>query len=579
MKFNKIFLGLGVMGFALASCSDEVEYAPAAPVNTPPVYFSMNDETQVDLEEDATYFTMKVYRQDASAAGTGKLTLNLSADNGTDASGLFTIGQIVVKETADIAADDVNLGDITDASGQPTGKANVFVPAAGQFSLMNAEGVSSADVDVNFPAGVAENDLAFYFGGVGNLKQMLNYNFDAVVAGESSPYFITSVNYDVAFTPWETIEEGPVMLRDYAILSPSTAGREIEFEVKCQKHPIKTDFFRLIRPYADCGLGTYILDVNDPNYLYINAANPSEVFFSDKNGKYKTIYDTGIEFYDGVEGSIRLGCNYCFNKLEEDLDWEGYVIPYTDLTGAGEYVNGRISFGSSLIILLPGIDFAWSSKGWTLVFPWASSEWEEIGIGEYTDGFLTQYFLNNKTITVYPTPYPVTVERHLEQPGLYRMIAPYAYGVWPSDLAVPWNVTYNVVFNCEDPNFVLVDDQIAFEDEEGTVSVLNEGFALTNYFGPQGGNRPYTKDEVIEMEYNDTFDEATGTILIKNPMIYQTDTKGNSGDFVFLTEETKKWNTPAKLVLPTEEEEGGEAEKAPKAGDVRKIDYSKALRK
>ncbi|MBD5224565.1 MAG: hypothetical protein HDS68_01165 [Bacteroidales bacterium] len=568
MKFNKIFLGLGVMGFALASCSDDVEYTPAEPVNTPPVYFSMNDEPQIDLEEDATYFTMKVYRQNASAAGTGNITVKLSADDGTDPSSIFTIGQVVVMDADDLDGNVVKLSDILDENDQATGKVNAFIPADdSQQFVAGTDGKSSADVTVNFPAGSGEYDIAVYFGNVGNLVQLLNYNFDAVAAGEASPYYITSVNYDVSYTPWETIDEGPVMLRDYTILAPSTAGREIEFEVTCQKHPIKKDFFRLIRPYADCGYGDYVLNMNDPNYLYINAANASEVFFSDKTGNYQKIYDTGIELYNGVDGTIKIACNYCYNKLEENLEWEGLTIPFANLSGAGEYENGRISFGSNLTVLLPGIEGYWSSKSWTLVFPWASSEWEEIGIGEYTDGFITQFYSNTSSIKVYPTPYPVTVERHLEEPGLYRMVAPYAFGVWPSEFATPWDMTFNVVINCEDPDFVIVEHQTAFEDSDGAVDIMNAAFAFMNYL-----ETPSTKDQIIADGENDIFDEETGTITIAHPFIY------DGTNFIYLPEQTRKWNTPAKLVLPTEEEEAGDADKAPRAGDVRKIDFSTARR-
>ena len=94
MKFNKIFLGLGVMGLALTACSDDVEYTPAEAVNTPPVYFSDNDESNVDLEEDASYFTIKAYRQNTSGESDGTVDVTLSAADGTNATSLFTIGTV-----------------------------------------------------------------------------------------------------------------------------------------------------------------------------------------------------------------------------------------------------------------------------------------------------------------------------------------------------------------------------------------------------------------------------------------------------------------------------------------------------
>ncbi len=564
MKFNKIFLGLGVAGFALTSCSEDVEYTPADPVNTPPVYFSMDDESQVDLEEDAVYFPIKVYRQNTSD-NSGHVSLALSADDGSSVAGLFTIGKIVVKDQVDDAAGEVKIADVLDEEKQPTGEMQVFVPTA-EFTGDNNASLS-ADVAVDFPEGAGETDIAVYFGNVGNLTQMLNYNFDATAVGEASPYFITKVDYDVAYTPWETIEEGPVILRDFCLLAPSTAGRELEFEVTCQKHPLKKDFFRLLRPYANAGLGSYVLDMNDPNYLYINAANPTEVYFSDKRGDYLKQYDTGVVFYSDVDETIRIACNYCYNKLNEDLVVvEGLTIPYDKLTGAGRYSGGRISFGSSLTVLLPGIDGYWPSKGWTLVFPWATSEWMDLGVGMYTDGFITQYY---QGASVKPAPYPVTVQQHLEDASLYRIVAPYAFGVWPSPLAAPWDVTFDIEIDCTDPNFVIVEDQTAFEDAEGLINVLNAGYAYTNYYGPKGEDRPFTKEEVIEMGQNDVFDVATGTITFAHPVI---DINAKQ-KYIFL-DTNSKWNTPGQLVLPTAEEEETQAAKVASGADAATVNYA-----
>ena len=552
MKFNKIFLGLGVIGFAFASCSDDVEYTPADPVNTPPVYFSMDDDSQVDLEEDAVYFPIKVYRQNTSDNTPGHVSINLSADDGSSVAGIFTIGKIVVKDAVDEAAGEKKIADVLDEDKQPTGNMEVFVPT-GEFAGDNNINMS-ADVTVDFPEGVGEYDIAMYFGGVSNLTQMLNYNFDVVAAGEASPYFVTKVDYNVSFTPWENIEEGPVVLRDFTLLAAAQSAREIEFEVTCQQHPIKKNFFRLIRPYADCGIGSYVLDMNDPNYLYINAANPTEVFFSDKRGDYSLMYDTGVEVFSDVDGSVKIACNYCYNKLQQDLTWEGYTIPYAQLTGAGTYANGRISFGSSLKVLLPGVDSAWPSRGWTLMFPWAPSEWESIGLGLYTDGFIAERY-RYKALT-----YEVEVEQHVENPSLYRLVGPYAYGVWPSDIAVPWDTQYNLVINCEDPNFVIIEPQIVFEDESTEIEALNAGYAFQFRL-----KEPYTKEELLEAGMNDKMED--GVITITHPVL------GINGEYETWFENSR-FKTPAKLVLPSvETPEATAAPKALGASEKFEVDY------
>lgn len=555
MKFNKIFLGLGVMGLALTACSDDVEYTPAEAVNTPPVYFSDNDESNVDLEEDASYFTIKAYRQNTSGESDGTVDVTLSAADGTNATSLFTIGTV-----ATLPLDQtLEAGQVQLAKDEENETQSVFVPTK---DVAFDATTGKASIPVHFTDGEGETDIAFYFGSVSNLTQMVAYNFNTSVAGESSPYYITSINYAVQFTPWETITEGPVILRDYVILAPSTAGRQIEFEVTCQKHPIKKDFFRLLRPYEQCGYGQYVLPLDNPNYLYINAANPSEVFFSDKNGNYQLMYDTGVKFYSGVEGTIKIACNYCYNKTQTNLTWaDGVVnIPYSKLSGAGEYQNGRISFGENLTVLLPGIEGYWPSKGWTLIFPWAPSEWESLGKATYTDGFIAEYF-------GYPAlTYEVEMEQHTETPSMYRLVGPYAFGVWPSEIAANWPEQYNLIINCEDPNFVIIEEQQIFDDGETSIVAMNADFAMTNYYGPKDGNRAYTKDEVIEMGLNDKLEE--GVITINHPMIGIN----GSTDYVFLWEDTN-WHTPTKIVLPVNEDASGVAAKAP-AGDAARLNRS-----
>lgn len=559
MKYNKIFLGIGVMGLALTSCSEDLEYTPAEPVNTPPVYFGLNDENEIDLEEDAVYFTIPVYRQDTSGSNNGEISLKLAAEDGSSTAGLFTIGTVKVLDAVDTAAGEVKIDDITDEEGEPTGKMHVFVPSATQFGT---DGTATFAVD--FPAGAGEGDVALYFGGVGNLTRELNYNFDVKAAGEASPYFITAVDYTVNYTPWETITEGPVVLRDYTILAPSTAGREIEFEVTCQKHP-KKDFFRLIRPYADCGYGSYTLDMNDPNYLYVNAQNPTEVFFSDRKGNYQKLYDTGVMLYTGIDGNIFIACGYCYNKLQEDFEWEGYTVPYSQLSGAGTYANGRISFGSNLLVALPGNDYAWPSKGWTLIFPWAPSEWEDLGEGTYTDGFIDEYFGYT------PQTYPVTVQQHTEDAGRYRILGPYAYGVWPSVNAIPWDMQFNLVFDCSDPDFVLVEEQTIFEDETTIIDAMNADYCYQYYL-----EKPMTKDELISEGYNDKFEN--NVITIAHPIFFLTEGEKRTPVEWFTS---KKFKTPAKLVLPeltTPEEAAAQARAHRNNPDVSKIDFSSIKR-
>ena len=81
----------------------------------------------------------------------------------------------------------------------------------------------------------------------------------------------------------------------------------------------------------------------------------------------------------------------------------------------------------------------------------AASPWQSIGIGLYTEDFVSSLFgVDNVT-------YEVEIEENTENPGLYRMIYPYD-GKFPYNEEGDWDASsiYNIEVNAEDPEGVYI---------------------------------------------------------------------------------------------------------------------------
>lgn len=87
MKLNKIFnllLSCSMLLGVATACTDEVGYDAAGKETNAQAYFSKDDESLIDLEENQNSFTINVYR----ATADGSSTVNVASE---DASGLFSI--------------------------------------------------------------------------------------------------------------------------------------------------------------------------------------------------------------------------------------------------------------------------------------------------------------------------------------------------------------------------------------------------------------------------------------------------------------------------------------------------------
>lgn len=496
MKLYKFMLGFGgVMALALTSCHEDPEYVPAEAVVTPPAYFNMSDETAIDLEETSTDFVVHVYRADANGVVTAPVTATVTAPDGVDAN-IFTI------------------------------------PTSVEF----ADGVTTADIKVTF--------------NMDDIVPMKDYIFDFKVDGESTPYFLTQVKYDVSYVPWETVvskETGNTLskLDIDAILT-----RPWSVEVEVQKHPGHDGLFRVRHPFygAPEVEGTaQIYPEEDPLWLYINADNPRSVYFSDSKGKPSIYYHTGwniyVDDYPDNGGEVVIVCPYSAYLSETNIIYDGANggYDYKQFDGdAGTETNHVISFGDKLAWLMPGrikqdpdanYLLIWNDFKLTLADADVPPDWEVLGMATYQDGFLSNAF---------DTPvdeYQVTIEQKIAEPTTYRLLNPYlASGGFPYPTIDDGE--YNLVFDCKDPDMVLMELQpLGYVDNGQNYQGCNAG--AWHFYG-YGEDGAISADQIKAQGLNDKLEN--NVITLAHPIVVA----GTSGQFLWM----KSNFTPGKIVLP-----------------------------
>lgn len=123
------------------------------------------------------------------------------------------------------------------------------------------------------------------------------------------------------------------------------------------------------------------------------------------------------------------------------------------------------------------------SKVYELETVQAASEWETLGLCDYTDGAFVGLFLNSNGIATWE----VQIQEHKETPGLFRLVNPYAS--WPLLSAIGWNLLegkYYIELDASDPNGVMmpicplgvyIDEAINQQGEKmGAASLLSDAW-------------------------------------------------------------------------------------------------------
>ncbi|MDE7473928.1 MAG: hypothetical protein K2M68_10145 [Muribaculaceae bacterium] len=496
MNFKSIyFAGIALFALTVTSCSDDVEYVPAQPIDTPAAYFNPSVTYSFELGEGDSEIT--VYASRANNKGEETVTIT----NQTDAAGIFN------------------------------------VPSTVTF----ADGANEAAIDITVDTEAME----------GAKQYLLNL---ILGDGENTPYFNLTCPVSVAYFPWVDLvgpngEEFGIYGEDIILSMYRFNGLESPFryEVKIQSSPAVKGLYRVINPYAPeyCLLAeVYDYDASTNHYMYFNAADPNKVFLCNEKGE-----PTDDPYYTGL--TIQAEYGECFaigyyNYALAQTGDESKAVPY-----AGKLSNGVVTFPAKALLVgesedPEGLYYGNSNSNFRIIFPGATEEggndddaWEDLGEATYTDPFIYPAFG-----VAQPVTYSVPVQQSIEDPNFYRLVNPYKAGVMPDGDSYDGNKY--IIFDVTDPDCVLIPDLYAtgFQaEDDGEAYVTNYAGALYNIQGA-------TLDQIKQAGYNDTFKDGVITIGVGHGMINFPDSSDEEeANSLYVT--NGKNAVVGKIVLPS----------------------------
>lgn len=530
MKFNKIIMGMGVASVLLTSCDKAAEqnYTAAPPVATPPAYFSIDYDSEVILEEGQEKFEITVYRANGGAEQTTPVDIVMTT-NAPGADGLF------------------------------------MLPGNTPLNVNQ-----KTSVNVTFPEGADVTTLTVTYPWE-KMEQLpgIEFNFDLVLAGEDTEYFLTKTDYNVMYVPWLGVQDDEGNTVCYFLDDLVYSGWRLtgyptpfKYEVEIQYNPIALEkgeyILRVNTPYANLGhFGSsdgFRFDGYDeegeiiPNVMYINATDAHNIYLCDKSGKpFSGIYNTYYVISDeyGNVGYVDRCSAYMNDEL---IEWGGSLYRNSEgnatLNGHFDETGKKIIFPDShFFVLMLGEGSALTTgQPLEIWLPGAKevAEWEELGMANYTDGvgaFLEG--IDDGTIT-----YEVPILQNIKNPNLYRLVNPYTT-YWPDGNDVEGD--YNIDIDVTNPNLVEVDRQesgllLPYGRNYYDNFLVNAG-VLYQYYMQEGSEM--TANQIIAEGLNDTFADNVINIQHMAVWFYEDDT---TVEVVFPWEDGSEG---CKVVLPT----------------------------
>ncbi len=474
MKINKYIATL-LCGMALVTvaCDDakEPSYTPAGAQNVPAAYFSLNDNNEVSVEPTDNKITVNVYRENKGEAA----KFNLKTTPNEAAAGVFT-----VPETIEFKADkDTTSFDIT------------FVGTSLQ---------KNTDYSLNF----------------------------ALDQQEESPYFLTSVDYNISLAVWNDVLGEAGETSGYYIEEDFWYDGKAIVEVTFQENDDMPGLYRISNPYAQIGSPT--------DYMYFNASNPDETFLCNNKGQ-AVVNGTEVYFDLGVNVNVQgipnaghgINLPYYGYYTAIKRDASSYAATYTPGKGLVNFPDGAILRTTDYLWFTydgGGYGFGANDSPIQIVFPGfeipeeeepPTDEWTSLGKGMFTDGIYAPYVSltgNVPLLTARPdaTTYEVEIQQSTEDSNRYRLVNPWKYveGVGGCLYGDEYDGDYYVEFDITNPNCILMPDVASGVEfpGNGMAYFVNKAYGyLSGWFQQQP-----TEEQIIASGLNDTYEDGVITI-------------------------------------------------------------------
>lgn len=456
MKKITYLFSIAALALTLGACTDdEPKFNPAPAVEELPVFFSYENETQLEIFENTTNIEVPVYRRSAE----GALTVPVTATVTPDADG-FTI------------------------------------PATVEFADGETEAIFNVDLDMT------------------KIKGRTDYNMTLSIAdGEVNPYFTDKITYTLNYSPWVLVtgtdkdgnEVTKALYRD-DLIAPMYGLDPVEYEVEMQANPENTNIIRLVDPYGEAWpylpAGAY--DDSEHHYMYFNISNPNGVVLCDKDGVALGTDGSDFAYHTGLtldaDGEILITTEYNYRLSAGQK-------PNADLMG--KLNKGNLTFGTKEMLVSfasdpAGLYYGNNNGKFRVIWPGAEpyvdpmTIWNPIGTGQFTDGILFPLAVMEDENEELPT-YNVEVMQFAGDPALYRIMNPWKAGVCP--YGIDYSGDKYIELDTTNPDCVVMPQQssgLAFS--QGTLYIMN----YATYLLANGKSAA----EIIQLGVNDTFKDG-----------------------------------------------------------------------
>lgn len=534
--FNYCILSLlSVLTLTLGSCTEEYDYV-AQKAKGQQVYFSNSLASSVTIADNGAHFIVPINRIDTAE----ELTVNLTA---TDESGTLTIPSTVTfkagESEANITIDydpsqiepdtyyDVTLAladaDYTTPYGDSNYSFNIVmwppytVIGTGKFTDAYI-GINNIDVEIrqinsdpnrfrvmrpyDMLSGTTGPDfLQFEILEVGD-----TYPNGTPVSEADMVYFDeTDLGSDIFGLGYNTWIWHPSLLTVGGVPGNVTHNRVIAYQDNGLPGVVQLAPF-YIEPNQMMGNSQAdydgVITITFPDYVY----NPKDysvsvnylgAFVSQDGNNYAMGNVTMGEDVNEVRVGIVEGSDVN-NALNQVL---GGQVDMTTVTASGEV---RIPCSYSGECTMVAVAYAYNDEGvlaeqniayTTFNFAIGASQWKSLGTGLYTDHIFILNLTDAQTgEPVPPVTYPVEVQENTETPGVYRVVTPYAPGIYgyEGEFGYDESQAYSITIDAHDPDAVFIQGQpMGFYDNGDAMLICTVGGLNYDYIYPQYGEQTF----------------------------------------------------------------------------------------
>lgn len=456
-NITKLF-AIAALAFTLGACSDdEPKFNPAPAVPELPVFFSLENETELEIFENTTSLEVPVYRKSAEGALTVPVTVTVTPD-----------------------ADGFS------------------IPASVEFADGETEAIFDIALDMS------------------KIKARTDYSVVLSIAeGVETPYYADKVTYTLNYSPWELVtgtdKDGNLvtkaLFRD-GIVATGFGLDAVEYEVEMQANPENPNIIRLVDPYGPAWPYSMYGDYDDSehHYMYFNITNPNAVFLCDKDGVALGTDRSDIYFHSGLtvneRGEILITSEYNYSV---------YVGETPAASSYGRIAQGNLTFGEDQILRSyagdPDGNLYYANREGLFRVIWPGAEeyvdpttvWTPIGTGQFTDGILFPLAIMEDENEELPT-YNVEVCQFGGDPNMFRIMNPWKAGVCP--YGVDYSGDKYIELDTTNPECVMMELQstgLSF----GSAGALY----ITNYAYYLVANDTSIED-IIKQGVNDTYKDG-----------------------------------------------------------------------